>query len=230
MKQLLSEITDLFYPRLCIICNRALMTNERHICLHCMQQMPQTGYHREPENPMEQLFWGSVEIETACAYFFFLPEGAFRHFIHAVKYQGETDAAQYIGAQYATEILAAGKLGDIDYIIPVPLHPKRLRQRGYNQSEEIAKGFSEVLKKPVRTDILYRNHATETQTHKSVYERWENMQDTFGAKDILLPLYPHFLLIDDVITTGATLIACAQQLLVHYETARISVVTLAAAP
>lgn len=230
MKRLISEFVDLFYPRLCIICQRALMTNERHLCLHCLQQMPRTNYHTKVDNPIEQLFWGKVEIESAYSYFFFLPEGDFRHFIHAIKYGGETDAARYMGARYAAELQAAGKLSDIDYIVPVPLHPKRLRQRGYNQSEKIACGISEILQKPVRTDILYRKYATETQTHKSVYERWKNMQGIFDTKNTDIPLYSHFLLVDDVITTGATLIACAQQLLQRYETARISIVTLAVAP
>lgn len=230
MKQLISEFIDLFYPRLCLICQRALMSGEQHLCLHCLQQMPRTNYHLKTDNPIEQLFWGKVEIESAYSCFFLLPEGNFRHFIHTIKYEGETDAARYMGARYAIEIQAAGKLSDIDYIIPVPLHPKRLRQRGYNQSEKIADGIAEILQKPVRTDILYRKHATETQTNKSVYERWENMQGIFDTQNVNLSLYPHFLLVDDVITTGATLIACAQQLQQRYKTARISIITLAAAP
>lgn len=230
MKRLLSELIDLFYPRLCLICQQQLMANERHLCLHCLQQMPRTHYHRQPGNPVEQLFWGKVEIVSAQSYFFFLPEGHFRHLIHAIKYAGEADAAQYLGARYAAEIKADGKLSDIDYLIPVPLHPKRFRQRGYNQSEKIAHGVADIFHKPVLTKLLYRKYASETQTHKSVYDRWENMQGIFGIHEVELPLYSHLLLIDDVITTGATLTACAQEILQRYPTARISILSLAVAP
>ena len=175
---------------------------------------------------MEQLFRGKIDIQDAYAFFYFTQNGDYRHLIHNIKYKGEKLCGKYLGTLFASELLKDGKLQDIDIIVPVPLHRSKERARGYNQSEWIAKGIADVIGKEVCPHLLYRKKKNESQTHKSLYERWLNthsafyLQETAGIKD------KHILLIDDVVTTGATLLACAEALS-KSENCKISFLTLA---
>lgn len=224
----LGSLIDLCYPRLCLICERSLMGGEEYICLHCLSHIPETGYHRWPDNPMEQLFYGKVSVERAFGFFYFTPEGNFRKLIHAIKYKGEKEAASSLGRLYALRLKESGILDTVDLIVPVPLHKKKQRQRGYNQSEWIAKGISGATGLKIATNLLRRRHRTHTQTRKSGYERWENVQDAFCLAAPLPPECRHLLLVDDVITTGATLTACALALCRNRKV-KISILTLGVA-
>lgn len=225
---LLNHLIDLFYPRLCIICERQLVVYEDHICSHCLHNMPETNFHLHEGNPMEQLFYGKATIERAFAWFYFNPEGDYRRLIHVIKYHGRKEAGFWLGYQYGLKLKRAGILTDIDLIVPVPLHKKRQRRRGYNQSEWIANGLGKALEIKTETRLLLRKTATETQTQKSLFERWLNTQDIFCMDRPLPTGCQHVLIVDDVVTTGATLLSCCKTLTAR-SSVKISVLTLAAA-
>lgn len=175
---------------------------------------------------MEQLFRGKIEIQDAYAFFYFTKNGDYRNLIHKIKYYGEKRCGQYLGYLFATELLTDKKLLDIDIIAPVPLHRSRERHRGYNQSEWIAQGVANATGKEMRPHLLCRKRKNESQTHKSLYERWLNTRLSFYPQEADDIEGKHILLIDDVVTTGATLLACAEALL-EYKNCKISFLTLA---
>ena len=228
LKQHIGYLIDLFYPRICLICGRALQSHEKHLCMYCIQNIPRTQFHSHSEdNIMEHLFRGKVQIEKAVAFFYFSHHGDYRHLIHQIKYRGEKECARYLGEIYARE-LGAEFFTDIDLLVPVPLHPKRLRKRGYNQSEWIAMGISDFTGKDIDRYLIHRCGTSETQTNKGIYKRWENTQNIFTLGNTSEAEGKHLLLIDDVVTTGATLLSCANTLS-NIKNIKISLLTLAIA-
>lgn len=202
------------------------MRNEYLICTECFIQIPRTNYHLQTDNPVARLFWGRCLIEKAAAFSFYTRDSRIRKLIHQLKYKGVKEIGQELGRIYGNVLLSSGFFNDIDLIVPVPLHPSKERQRGYNQSDLISEGLSVVSGLPVKKDILIRKTGTKTQTKKSRYDRWTNVDDVFivpGDTDIS---GTHILLVDDVITTGSTLEACANELR-KTENVRVSVVALA---
>ena len=175
---------------------------------------------------MEQLFRGKIDIQDAYALFYFTQHGDYRRLIHNIKYKGEKRCGKYLGSLFASELLKEGKLQDIDIIAPVPLHHSRERTRGYNQSEWVAKGIADVIGKEVYPHLLCRRKKNESQTHKSLYERWLNTHSAFYVQETSKIKDKHILLVDDVVTTGATLLACAEALL-KSGNCKISLLTLA---
>jgi len=171
--------------------------------------MPRTNYHLQVDNEVEQRFWGKVEIERATSYFFYTKGSDYRHILFKLKYHGYRELGEVMGRYMAKELLASGFFQGIDLIIPVPLHSKRKRARGYNQSEWIASGLSHATGIPMDLDSLKRVVASNTQTRKSVFERWENVKDVFQVACPENMQGKHILLVDDVLTTGATLLSCA---------------------
>ncbi len=190
--------------------------------------MPRTNYHLQAGNEVEQRFWGKVEIERATSYFFYTKGSDYRHILFKLKYHGYRELGEVMGRYMAKELLASGFFQEIDLIIPVPLHSKRKRSRGYNQSEWIASGLSHATGIPMDLDSLKRVVASNTQTRKSVFERWENVKDVFQVACPDNMQGKHILLVDDVLTTGATLLSCAT-ILVDSSNVKISVITLAVA-
>jgi ComF family protein len=230
MNKLLTYINafiELFYPELCVACGVNLITHEKVLCSKCIYELPRTYFHKVPGNPMEQAFWGRVDIHKAAALFFFVNKSRFRHLIHLLKYNNRKDIGIELGRLYGNELISEADFKTIDYVIPVPLHYKKLQKRGYNQSEMIAKGLTKVLPADLRTDFLYRKKFTETQTKKLRYERWENVNNVFGIKNGNNLNNKHILLVDDVMTTGSTIEGCANALLSTAENIKISIVTLA---
>jgi ComF family protein len=171
--------------------------------------MPKTKYWNEPDNELEKLFWGKVHVERACALFFYRIGSSYRPLIHKFKYQGNYSLAIRLGEDLGSYLNGLDSYRGIDMLVPVPLHPRKERKRGYNQSEQIAKGISNVMQIPVETRSLIRMVYTETQTKKNKLERRENVKEVFKVKDVKLFEDKHVMLIDDVITTGATIEACA---------------------
>lgn len=222
-----SDFINLFFPRLCAACNEALLKNEAEICLSCIVNLPKTNYHINKENPLNKIFWGRIDIENVAAYYFFNKGNKVQHLLHQLKYKGAKQLGEKIGLLYGYELLNSPSFKDIDYIIPVPLHPKKLKKRGYNQSEWLANGLSQTLNVPCNTTLLYRKVDSATQTKKSRFNRWENVSEIFGVFDNVDINNKHILLVDDVITTGATIEACAKAL--KSQNAKISVVTIACA-
>jgi len=202
------------------------MRNEKLICTECYILIPRTNYHLKPDNPVSQLFWGRCMIEQAAAFSFYTRDSRIRKLIHQLKYKGIREVGSELGRIYARTLKSSGFLNDIDLIIPVPLHPSKKRQRGFNQSDLISLGISEVSGIPMESELLVRKTVTKTQTRKTRYDRWTNVEDIFRVTDQDRIKDMHILLVDDVITTGSTLEACASELL-KVENVKVSVAALA---
>jgi ComF family protein len=181
-----------------------------------------------PDNPVAQLFWGRCYIERAAAFSFYSRGSRIRNLIHRLKYSGIQEIGHELGRIYAAALLKSGFVSGVDLIIPVPLHPARKRTRGFNQSECIARGISEVTSIPVNTRALRRIVKSSTQTNKSRFERWTNVEGIFSVTDQEAVSGRHVLLVDDVITTGSTIEACANELL-KIEGVKVSVVAIGCA-
>jgi ComF family protein len=220
------DFISLLFPRLCYGCGNYLMRNEKLICTECYILIPRTNYHLKTDNPVSQLFWGRCMIEQAAAFSFYTRDSRIRRLIHQLKYKGIREVGPELGRIYARTLKSSGFLDDIDLIIPVPLHPSKKRQRGYNQSDLISLGISEVSGIPMESDLLVRKTVSKTQTRKTRYDRWINVEDIFRVTDQDRIENMHILLVDDVITTGSTLEACASELL-KVENVKVSVAALA---
>jgi ComF family protein len=223
-----SDLLNLFYPLSCKACRAPLLKNEYLLCGRCYFHLPFTNYHRDLLNPVFRLFWGRVPLEFATSYLHFRKGGRVQQLLHALKYEGATELGEYLGSLFAGQLKEERTFEGVDSIIPVPLHAARQRQRGYNQSELFARGLSAGFDKPVVTGKLLRLTATETQTRKSRFARYENTREVFSLREPETLYQKHVLLVDDVVTTGATLEACAQ-LLTKDGGCRLSMATIAAA-
>lgn len=228
MKSLFTDLLNLVYPNLCLICGESLVRGEEMICLTCLHNIPKTNYHLQTDNAVEKRFWGKVPIYRGTSFFFFQKGSPFQKLLHELKYRGNKEIGFVAGKYAAIDLLEADDFRSIDVIIPVPLHPKKFQKRGYNQSEWIAKGLAKVLDKPIDTTHLIRIRENTTQTKKSVFERYTNTANIFSLTDLTVFQHKHVLLVDDVLTTGSTLEACMQVLL-ETDYIRISVFTLAIA-
>ena len=208
-----SRLLDLISPRQCVICGERLSITERALCSSCYLHLPRTTYQFTPyDNPMTQLFWGLAPISRAAALFFYEPHAEASQLIYDLKYANRPDIGEDIGRMMAEEMKRADYFAGVDIIIPVPLSSKRKRQRGYNQSEMIARGIHEISNIPVMNRVLKRKHFHQSQTLLMRHQRQENVAEMFElyeAKDLE---GKHILLVDDVCTTGATLTACANAL------------------
>ncbi len=214
LKDLTHGLTHLVYPRLCEGCSKPLLAEEEVLCLNCnVYYLPRTAYHHIADNETAMRFTGRVPIVKATSFAYFTAEGLLQHLLHGLKYQGKEYIGTYLGKQLGYDLLQLNWASGIDYIIPIPLHRDKLNLRGYNQTELIANGISKVLHIPVDTETLYRTRNTESQTQKSREERMVNMQDAFAVRAMDKLSGKHVLLIDDVLTTGATLESAAQALL-----------------
>jgi ComF family protein len=220
------DFISLLFPRLCYGCGNHLMRNEKLICTECYILIPRTNYHLKSDNPVSQLFWGRCLIERAATFSFYTKDSRIKELIHQLKYKGIKEVGSELGRIYARTLKSSRFLEDIDIIIPVPLHPSKKRQRGFNQSDIISRGISEVSGIPMETNLLVRKTVTRTQTRKTRFDRWTNVQDIFRVTDQTRVSNRHILLVDDVITTGSTLEACASELL-KVENVKVSVVALA---
>ena len=224
--EILKDFFNLLYPPLCAACRSVLVKQEKHICTGCLYNLPKTNFHLDKDNSMAQLFWGRVRIESASAFYYFEKGSKCRKILHQIKYMGKKELALFLGRIYGKELFMAGKFNDTDLIIPVPLHYIREKKRGFNQSEWFARGVAHGMQIKIDKDILIRCIGTETQTKKTRIERWENVENSFLVR------YPekienkHILLVDDVVTTGATIESCASVLL-NSAGVRVSILTLA---
>ena len=222
----ITRILDFISPRLCVVCGHRLAPTERSLCGVCLFHLPRTDFHQKPlDNPMAQLFWGLAPIEKAAALFYYHPHSETAQLVYRLKYNNRPDIGEDMGRIMANELQATDFFSDIDVLLPVPLASKRLRQRGYNQSEQLAIGISDITHLPIVSKALRRKHFQQSQTTLNRWQRQENVTDTFQLIDGYQLQGKHVLLIDDICTTGATLIACAN-VLKTIEGIRISVLTL----
>lgn len=204
----LKDFYSLFFPNLCNACGESLVNSEKLICTRCLYQLPYTNYHFFADNKLAKQFWGKERIENATAFLFFKHGGRVQRLMHQLKYNNVPELGLELGKQFGTQLLKAKPYKDVQAIIPVPLHPKKYKIRGYNQSEQIALGLSESMNIPVYNNMLHRIKNNSSQTTMSRLARFENLKSSFAATQQAVEL-EHILLVDDTITTGATLEACA---------------------
>lgn len=223
---MLQDFLALIYPRNCVSCGNSLFKHEEQVCNYCYLNLPKTNFHKHQRNPVDALFYGRTPILLASSFYLFQKKGSIQKILHAIKYKHNKDLAVLVGKWYAENLKGNSIISKADFIIPVPLHIKKIKIRGYNQSEEFARGLAEGLKISLNTSVLKRKTFTDTQTKKSKYERWENVEDVFELSTAEILKYKHIVLVDDVITTGATIEACCQ-LLQQIEGIQISVLSIA---
>lgn len=219
---------NLFFPKVCSGCKSFLLTNENVICTICRHDIPLTNHHLSPENEAFKKFYGRIPVEYVSALLYFHKKGIVQELIHSLKYRGHQEIGTILGDWYAEDLKDLALIQTVDVIIPVPIHKKRLRERGYNQVTNFGLSLSENLKIPYNAIILKRNIYSKTQSKKSFLNRIEGIESVFDVSFTENDHNKHFLIIDDVITTGATLEACAHALL-KIPGARISVVCMAMA-
>lgn len=224
----LEDLIGVFYPRICAGCDAHLNKNEENLCLLCRHNLPLTYFWDYDVNPVEKLFWGRIPVHAACAHLHFEQGEAVQKLMHRLKYEGKTGIGTELGRMFGKLLAEKGWFADVDMVIPVPLHVSKETRRGYNQSTFIAMGMAESLGTLSSSDILKRVVASETQTRKSRYDRTENVNSAFVVVDGGKVRGKNILLVDDVVTTGATLSEAGASLVsagVH----RLYIATLATA-
>lgn len=225
--KLINNVLSLFYPRLCAACGDALQQNETCICLDCMLHLPETQFHKEHFNPLRQVFDGRVPVEEVTALMSYKKSNRTQKILHSFKYKGQKEVGVVLGEYLGGQLITEERYRGIQFILPIPLHPKKQRKRGYNQSEWLAKGLSKGMGIPYLTDVLVRTQYTDTQTKKNRFARWQNVKEVFEVHHSEKVSHIHVLVCDDVLTTGATMEAAIRKLL-EVQGVRVSVVTLAA--
>ncbi len=224
--QLARSAAGLFLPLRCAGCDDALLAHERSICLKCVEDMPLTRFHNDAENPVERIFWGRLELTSATAFLHFDKRGMVQHMLHRLKYKGDREVGLELGRRMALELMVSPRFSSVERIIAVPLHPRKERQRGYNQSQVLVDGMREAWGATAAGSGLLRVVRTPSQTRKGRLDRWLNVKDAFDIPHGSDLEGRHVLLVDDVVTTGATLESCAQALL-RIPEVRVSIATVA---
>lgn len=223
---ILAKILDLIAPRQCVMCKNRLLGEEEILCTSCLLHLPRTTTWEKPyDNEMAKMFWKLIPIERCCTLFYYKGHSYASNLIYQLKYDHHPEIGVYLGKLLAQEGRGVGFFEGIDAIVPIPLTKKRYRERGYNQSERIAEGIRELTHLPVLNDVVKRKVFTESQTHKNRWERNENVRDTFELIAPELVANKHILIIDDVCTTGATIISCCQEMMKAGDV-RFSVITV----
>jgi len=223
---MINDFISLIFPQVCASCGKSLYKNEHSICTYCSYHLPKTNYHTDNANPVAKIFWGRINIYSAAAYYNFGKGGKVQHLVHQLKYRGQKEIGVTLGKFYGYDLRKSDAFNTVETVIPVPLHPKKKKKRGYNQSECFAEGLAESMNAKTDFTTLFRATDSETQTRKSRFNRWKNVETIFQLKDVKLLEGKHILLVDDVVTTGATLEACAQTLL-RIPGVKVSIATIA---
>jgi ComF family protein len=200
----------LFFPHLCAGCGSNNIGRDEAICYRCISHFPKTNFASQPGNPIEKLFWGRIPVSAACSQFYFTRSSTTQSALHALKYKGNKEAGIVMGRLLGYSLQQSDRFSNIDGIVPLPLYPEKEKTRGYNQATVIAKGVQEILKVPLITEAIARNRYTESQTNKNRMERWQNVGGVFSLHKPEVLQAKKILLIDDVITTGASLEACGE--------------------
>lgn len=217
---------DMLFPRICVGCKHPLLQHEQIVCLKCRVTLPRTDFGAWPDNPVAKKFWGKIPIEGAVAMLHFHKGSKVQSMMHALKYRNRKDVGVLLGVFLGNYIRQHQLFTRADCISTVPLHADKLAIRGYNQCDVIAEGVQQVLQLPIINQALVRKQFTSTQTKKSRLERWENVKEVFEVCAPELVINKHILLIDDVITTGSTLEACALKLITQSNT-KVSIAAIA---
>lgn len=220
------DFVNLLYPTVCHICEAELLKNEQILCTSCLHDLPITRYHLDNENPVKKVFYGRVKIEKATALLHFRKKAGVQHLIHDLKYRGHQEIGTYLGKWLGEELSNIEAYRQIDVVIPVPLHRIKLKERGFNQVENFGKEIANAINADYYDDVLLKINATQTQTLKDRFSRWGKLEETLVVQNIEKVANKHILIVDDLVTTGATLEACAHKLL-EIPGVRLSVATMA---
>jgi ComF family protein len=214
---LLSDIKEsilhLFFPHVCEGCGSDIIQPDHFLCLKCHSSLPKTDFHLYPNNPIEKIFWGRLPITHATAQYYFSKESTMQHLMHGLKYKGNKELGLYLGRLIGHALENTNRFRYVDGLIPLPLFPSKERKRGYNQATILCEGMAEVLAKPILNNVIIRTTHTDSQTKKNRVQRWANMEGRFELVNAEAINGKHILLVDDVITTGATLEACGAELM-----------------
>lgn len=213
MKNIFHSLLGLFFPDLCVVCRERLVDGEQHICTDCLLLIPKTNFHLQPDNRLEQFFAGRIPFERAAAFAYFIKGGSLQQIIHELKYKRNPDIGSFMGKLSGDNIKGSDFISSVDLLVPVPLHPKRQKERGYNQSLKICEGISSVTGIPIDFKTLVRTVNNVSQTKNSRFDRWKNVEDIFSLTDRASFDNRHILLVDDVITTGSTIESCVKEIL-----------------
>jgi ComF family protein len=219
--------SQLFFPHHCAVCGTDTLNQDTELCWHCLGSLPSTHFASVPTNPLEKIFWGRLPVHAATALYFYTQGSLLQKAMHAFKYHRNKKLGIQLGRLLGENLLRSGRF-QADILIPVPLHPRKEKQRGFNQAAVICEGISQVMKIPFQEGILQRPAPSTTQTNKSRIERWENIEGNFSVTNPSAIEGKHCLLVDDVITTGATLEACGSTLL-NASSVKISIASLGTA-
>lgn len=228
LRGVFGDFVSIFFPKECACCGCVLKYQEKYICIACDFHLPYTNFHEYSDNDTARQLWGKVPIEEACSMLLLQKDSRVERLIYQIKYNNQPFLAEHFGYRYGLELLKTKNYQSLDFIVPIPLHVTKLRKRGYNQSTYFARGLSRSMNIPVREDILLRKKATSSQTGKGRLDRYENVSDIFVCAALDNISTVHILLVDDVLTTGATLVSAAHTLLESIDCS-ISVATLARA-
>jgi ComF family protein len=225
LKKIFQNTVHLFYPHTCVGCGNDILSKENLLCARCITSLPVTNFADHPNNPAEEIFWGRVSLKSAHSEFYFAKDSLIQHLVHQLKYKGNQSIGVYLGEWMGKTLHSSKRFETIDALIPLPLYAEKERKRGYNQAAIICNGMSQRMNIPVIQNKLIRQRYTETQTRKHRMERWENVEGSFVVNEGDALKGKHLLLVDDVVTTGATLEAASIALL-NVTDVTVSVATL----
>jgi ComF family protein len=220
------SLLHLFVPHQCAGCGSDIMSQRQVLCLWCIDRLPVTHFHNHADNPVEKIFWGRLPLLNAASYLYFSKDSLLQRLIHQLKYDGHKELGLFLGRKMGEALGQCNRFGAIEALVPLPLFAARERKRGYNQADLLCQGMAEVLDVPVLKNSVRRRTQSETQTRKNRIERWQNMQGKFEVQQPQALRGKHIVLVDDVITTGATLEACGHEILSAGEL-QLSIMTMA---
>lgn len=213
LKEIKNSLLHLAFPHVCEACGTDNLQSDHLLCLRCLSSLPETNFHLHSSNPVEKIFWGRIPVTHATAQYYFTKESLIQQLMHQFKYKSNKDVGIYLGKLMGYALLESNRFSSINALIPLPLHKSKEHKRGYNQATILCEGMATVLGKPVLKDVIVRPEQTETQTKKGRIQRWQNMEGKFALAKPQSIEGKHVLLVDDVVTTGATLEACGHELL-----------------
>ena len=223
---MIRQLLSILFPRRCHVCGKPLVAQEKFLCIHCSMQLPYNHSIELAHNPIEEMFMCRLPVMAAGALLTFRAETISQHIVHLIKYGGDIRLAHLMGATIGYQLAQSHRFDDCDVLLPIPLHRIKQRQRGYNQSAELCKGIATSFNRPIDTTSVKRTRNTSSQTHRSRIERVENMMDVFAVRNPDALRGRHVLVVDDVITTGATTESCCKAIL-QVPGTKVSIVTLA---